>query len=257
MMLSREHFFYLLIAWMVLAVLVFPVLLHVTVPYGRHSKNTWGFTMSSKSGWFIMELPVMVVFSWLFFAGSVEKTVPLLIIYSVFMVHYFHRIFIFPFSMRSKGKRIPVVVVLMAVIFNLINGFFNGYWFGWLSAGYELSWLTDPRFILGIILFLAGMYLNISSDYHLIFLRKGGKTGYFIPQKGLFKKISSPNLLGEIIEWVGWAVMSWCLPATAFALWTMANLVPRAQDHHRWYKKRFPDYPGERTALIPWCKTKN
>ena len=252
MMLTREHFFYLLIAWMALAVIIFPLLLRVTVPYGRHTKTTWGPTIPSRLGWFVMELPVIVVFSFLFFLGNVAKTGPLLIIYSTFMLHYVHRVFIFPLAIKSKGKRMPLVIVLLAFIFNLINGFFNGYWFGWFSGTYEISWLTDPRFMVGIILFFAGMYLNISSDYQLIQLRKGGRKGYFIPQKGLFKSVSSPNLLGEMVEWLGWALMSWCLPAASFALWTMANLVPRAIDHHRWYKTRFPDYPAHRTALIPW-----
>jgi len=30
------------------------------------------------------------------------------------------------------------------------------------------------------------------------------------------------------------------------------NLVPRAIDHHKWYKKEFADYPKERKAVIPF-----
>ena len=36
-----------------------------------------------------------------------------------------------------------------------------------------------------------------------------------------------------------------------FALWTAANLVPRARANHLWYKRQFGDYPIERHALIP------
>ncbi len=256
-MISLELYYYLLIAWMLLALITFPVVLRVTVPYGRHTTSSWGPTIPSKLGWFLMELPVIVVFSWLFFSGSVEKTWPLLVIYGLFMLHYIHRVFIFPLTMKSAGKRMPLVIVLLAVFFNLINGFFNGYWFGWLSPGYANDWFYDPRFLLGLAVFTVGMYLNISSDYHLISLRKGKSTDYFIPQKGMFRYVSSPNLLGEIIEWIGWAILSWCLPAAAFALWTMANLIPRAIDHHRWYKQKFPDYPGDRNALLPGIKSRN
>jgi hypothetical protein len=35
-------------------------------------------------------------------------------------------------------------------------------------------------------------------------------------------------------------------------LWTFANLVPRAIDHHRWYKRRFDDYPPDRKAVFPY-----
>ena len=31
-----------------------------------------------------------------------------------------------------------------------------------------------------------------------------------------------------------------------------ANLVPRALATHRWYRERFPDYPQDRKALIPF-----
>ena len=153
--------------------------------------------------------------------------------------------------MKSKSNQMPWLIIILAIFFNIINGFFNGYWFGTLSPEYKITWLYDPRFIIGFVLFLLGMYINISSDNSLFNLRKGGKTGYFIPYGGLFKYISSPNLFGEIIEWLGWALMSWCLPSLSFAIWTMANLIPRAVDHHRWYYHRFADYPKGRKAVIP------
>lgn len=34
--------------------------------------------------------------------------------------------------------------------------------------------------------------------------------------------------VGEIIEWIGFAVACWSLPAAAFAIYTIANLAPRA-----------------------------
>ena len=46
--------------------------------------------------------------------------------------------------------------------------------------------------------------------------------------------------------------MAWCLPAVAFVVWTLANLVPRAIRNHRWYHDKFPDYPPERRALVPY-----
>jgi len=78
-----------------------------------------------------------------------------------------------------------------------------------------------------------------------------GETGYKIPHGGLFERVSCPNYLGEIIEWSGWALATWCLPGLSFAVWTFANLAPRARAHHRWYRAKFPEYPEERKALIP------
>ena len=251
-MISESTYFILLYIWMGIAIVTIPFLLKITVPYGRHTTNTWGPMINNKFGWFIMEVPVIIVFSWLFFAGDAEKTLPSYLFYGFFMLHYFNRVFIFPLQLKGKKKQMPLIVAVSAVFFNLCNGFFNGYYFGYLAEPYELSWLLDWRFILGVLLFFTGMIINVRSDQKLIGLRKGGKTGYYIPYGGMFKYVSSPNLFGEVIEWFGWAMMSWCLPAFSFALWTLANLLPRAIDHHRWYKKRFEDYPKDRKALFPF-----
>jgi len=64
--------------------------------------------------------------------------------------------------------------------------------------------------------------------------------------------VSCPNLFGEIVEWSGFAMMCWNLPALSFAIWTAANLIPRAISHHRWYRQRFADYPAARKAVIPF-----
>ena len=105
--------------------------------------------------------------------------------------------------------------------------------------------------MIGLILFLAGYGVNRWADLTLRGLRRPGETGYKIPYGGLFRWVSCPNYLGEIVEWFGWALTTWSLPGLAFALWTVANLAPRARAHHAWYHDHFPDYPPERKALIP------
>jgi len=142
-------------------------------------------------------------------------------------------------------------MMLMAIIFNLANGFFLGYYFAHF-AEYSPGDFLGAGFITGTILFAAGMFLNWDYDNRLIHLRKPGETGYKIPRGGLFKYISCPNLMGEVIEWTGYAIMSWNLPALSFLVWTIANLVPRAISHHRWYKKNFDNYPEKRKAIIPF-----
>jgi 3-oxo-5-alpha-steroid 4-dehydrogenase 1 len=42
------------------------------------------------------------------------------------------------------------------------------------------------------------------------------------------------------------------LAGAAFAVLTMANLLPRALANHRWYRARFADYPKSRHAVIPY-----
>jgi steroid 5-alpha reductase family enzyme len=135
-----------------------------------------------------------------------------------------------------------------------VNGYLNGRWlFTFAPAGqYGVAWLADPRFVLGAALFLAGYLINQHADKVLLDLRRPGETGYKIPRGGLYRLVSCPNYLGEIVEWSGFALASWSLPGLGFAIWTVANLLPRAVAHHRWYRETFPEYPAERRALIPF-----
>ncbi|MBT4969756.1 MAG: hypothetical protein HOM80_12185, partial [Bacteroidetes bacterium] len=75
---------------------------------------------------------------------------------------------------------------------------------------------------------------------------------YSIPFGKLFNYVSCPNHLGEIIEWAGFAVMTWSLPGLAFFIWTIINLLPRSLAHHKWYNKEFDNYPENRKAVIPF-----
>ena len=93
--------------------------------------------------------------------------------------------------------------------------------------------------------FLAGFAMHYAADRTIRQLRDRGNTGYGIPQGILFRWVSSPHYLGEIIQWTGWAVLTWSAAGTAFALFTFCNLAPRALSNHRWYRERFPDYPAE------------
>ncbi|MBW2713856.1 MAG: DUF1295 domain-containing protein, partial [Deltaproteobacteria bacterium] len=82
-------------------------------------------------------------------------------------------------------------------------------------------------------------------------LRKPGETGYKIPYGGFYRWVSSPNYLGEIIEWAGFAMLTWTPAGLAFLVFSISNLFPRAFSHHRWYQEQFEDYPEERKAIIP------
>jgi steroid 5-alpha reductase family enzyme len=106
--------------------------------------------------------------------------------------------------------------------------------------------------LIGVFLFALGFAVNHHSDRLLRNLRKPGESGYSIPRGGLFPWVSCPNYLGEIIEWTGWAVATWSPAGLSFAVWTAANLIPRAFRHHRWYRTEFSDYPEKRKAVIPF-----
>lgn len=244
---------YTAIVWLAIAVIIFPFLLKITPPYGRHSKNNWGPMVDNRLGWFLMEFPSLLIFILLILLGPNHPSTTVWVLFSLWTIHYINRSVIFPLRTKTKGKKMPVIIMLSAVFFNLINAGLNGYWLGFAAPPYPENWMTDPRFILGGIVFITGFAINQAADKKLIGLRKGGSKGYFIPKGGLFEYISCPNFSGEIIEWSGFALMAWNLPALSFAVWTAANLIPRALDHHKWYKSYFEqEYPKNRKAVLPF-----
>jgi len=238
------------LAWTGLALVLAPVQLFVTAPYGRHTAPGWGPRIPNRLGWFLMEFVSLSIFTGLFLTGSAAKTAPEWIFFAAYTAHYIHRSLIFPWMTQTVGKTIPLAIVLGAVFFNIGNGSLNGYYLGTLAA-YPQGWLGDPRLVAGLALFIAGAAMNVGADYTLIGLRKGA-TDYAIPRGGLFERISCPNHFGEIVQWSGFALMCWNLAALSFSVWTASNLIPRALSHHRWYRARFADYPRARKAVIPF-----
>ena len=239
----------LVILQFALAVLTAAGLTFITAPYGRFVGGGWGPTVPARVGWVGMEAVSSIFFIIIFLTGDHRAQALPLVFLALWQLHYVQRSFIYPFLMRG-GRRMPVVVALMAVAFNLLNAFINAHWVSQLGD-YPTSWLTDPRFVLGVLVFLVGYWMNLSADRTLRRLRKPGDDTYRIPQGGMYRWVSCPNYLGEIIEWCGWALATWSLPGLAFAAYTAANLGPRAITNHRWYRQTFPDYPPRRRALIP------
>ncbi|ETN85485.1 3-oxo-5-alpha-steroid 4-dehydrogenase [Necator americanus] len=114
------------------------------------------------------------------------------------------------------------------------------------------GFFSHPLSYIGIGIFALGMYINMQSDSILRNLRRPGESGYKIPRGGMFEYVSGANFLGEMIEWTGYAIASGSLPAIAFAIFTASNIGPRAIHHHQWYLSKFPDYPKNRKAVIPF-----
>jgi protein-S-isoprenylcysteine O-methyltransferase Ste14 len=235
---------------LVLAVLTYAGLLFIVAPYGRHGRGGWGPTVPARVGWVVMESPAPLVFFGVYLAGSHSGALVPLIFLAMWQTHYLQRTFVYPFLMRS-GARMPVSLMAMAITFNVLNAFINARWVSEYGT-YVASWLADPRFLFGFVLFAGGLALNLSSDRTLRGLRAPGESGYKVPQGGAYRWVSCPNYLGEIVEWTGWALATWSLAGLAFAVYTFANLAPRAIANHRWYHERFADYPPQRRALVPF-----
>lgn len=135
--------------------------------------------------------------------------------------------------MRGAAKPFPVILVFLAIVFNIANGYAHGRELFFAGTGKTAAWFYDPRFVCGTTLFAAGFAVHITSDR-------------------ILRSLRGPKDVGEILQWVGWAVATWSIAGLAFALFTIANLLPRGISHHRWYQATFVDYPRQRRAVIPF-----
>ena len=271
-------------------------------------------SIDKKTGWVLMEIPVLLVVGYFFLQNQTGLDVSSLmsvsgIMVAFFVVHYFNRAVIYPQRIKVAGKTMPVYTMLTSMVFYIVNGYLIGHYFGqlreypieWLYdprfligvaviypqrikvAGktmpvytmltsmvfyivngylighyfgqlreYPIEWLYDPRFLIGVALFLFGFFVNIHSDNILINLRDEDEAGYKIPHGGFFKHVSCPNYMGECIEWIGFAIMTWSSIGFVYAAWVVLPLFIQARVTHQWYVDQFGDsYPKDRKAIIP------
>ena len=212
----------------------------------------WGPGLPVRLGWVVMEAPSVFLFVLVFAAGPRASHLVPRILAALWLVHYVHRDLVYPLTLRgTAGKAMPLSVVAMGFGFNVLNSYLNARSLSAFGPEYGWRWLLSFRFAYGLLVFVTGFVINRWADIVLRKLRQRGEKGYAIPRGGLYDVISCPNYFGEILQWFGWAIMTWSQAGLAFAVFTFANLVPRAVSHHQWYRRQFPDYPPGRKAVIP------
>lgn len=250
---TLEHFNILLIIMAAIAAIVFVALYFVEAGYGMLFNKRWGAPIPNKIAWVCMEAPVFLVML-LLWAWSDRRfeTVPLLF-FLFFELHYLQRSFIFPLLIKGKSK-MPAGIMAMGIVFNLLNGYIQGMWIFYLSPEnmYTAEWLTTPQFMVGTLLFFGGMLVNWQSDYIVRHLRRPGDTNHYLPRGGMFDYVTSANYFGELVEWCGFAILTWSASGALFAWWTFANLVPRANTIWHKYKAMFGPEVGRRKRIIPF-----
>lgn len=229
--------------------LVFIGLWWISAPYGRHHRPGWGPVLPNRLAWWLMELPALGVIAWLTLSTPGGRE-PVACVPLVFWCgHYAYRTFVYPALMRPSAHSFPALLVLFAIAFNVLNGYNNAN--ALLANAAAGTPLWTAHFVIGAAVFVAGFALHVHSDLVIRDLRRPGETGYRIPHGGGFRWVGSPNYLGEIVMWSGWAVLTWSLAGLAFALFTACNLAPRARSNDAWYRATFADYPHARRVLVP------
>lgn len=226
-----------------IAVVVFIALYFVDAGYGFAFSSKWGVGINNKVAWFLMEFPIFAAMLILWLISDRTFEIVPLIFLILFEIHYFQRVFIFPFLIKGKNK-MSLAVMFMGIAFNVLNAAMQGYWIFFESPAdrYTVSWLSTPQFIIGTVIFFTGMIVNIHSDYIIRHLRKSPEdTKHYLPKGGMFNYVTSANYFGELVEWLGFAILTWSLAGLVFFIWTFANLVPRANALYKKYQNEFSE----------------
>ena len=216
-----------LVVMAIIALFVFVASFFFEAGYGYLFDRRYGPPVPNKVGWVLMESPVFIAICILWGLSPRQWEVAPLVLFALFQAHYFQRSFIFPLLMRGESK-MPLGIVLMGATFNTLNALMQGGWiFYFAPEGYYADWFSKPYIWIGGAIFLAGMAINLHSDYIIRNLRKPGDKRHYIPKGGMFRFVSSANYFGELTEWIGFAIASMSWSGVVFAWWTFANLAPR------------------------------
>jgi len=244
----------LAVAWLYLAIVAiqsyfFPA------PYGKFTSSSGLSGLNSLTkvqvpaslGWFIQEVPSFLVsFSALIHLYQLGMMFKLFLL-APYILHYFNRSIIFPVQLKN-GKPTPVLTVMAAFMFCLYNGLMQSQ----ALILKDMSFHSMTLACMGLVLFMAGMGINVWSDNILKSLRKDGETGYKIPFGGLYKYVTCPNYFGEAIEWWGFVGLVQTWASLWFAVFTTMFLGCRAWHTHSWYRQKFKsEYPPQRRAFLP------
>lgn len=131
------------------------VLTGIKINYGRLSSSFSSIYINPKLGWFVFEVPNLIwAFYFIFIQGD-----SLSLAYVLFIIHYINRDIIYPLSLKS-ATTVPLEIMLSAFSFTFANGYLQG-----IANSQSASLtLSLPQQILGIVLFIAGMGINVYSD---------------------------------------------------------------------------------------------
>ena len=246
-------------------------------PYGKFGGNERTVNLDAKLGWWLMVLPATVSFLYNYYQGRQRKLarekqnpseekgkgpngMATKILFLIWCLHYGNRGWYFPLTIRvAKGSKQSFALYNAAIgaVFLTAHGYLNGRLFSELGTKYTDAWLKDPRFLIGLAIYLTGYGITVHSESVIRNLRPANgivapNERYKIPVGGMFNYVTNAAYLGELTAWTGFIILTWSPTLVPALFISLGNLVPRAFEQHKWYHKKFPNYPKERTALIPF-----
>ncbi|XP_011502620.1 PREDICTED: very-long-chain enoyl-CoA reductase [Ceratosolen solmsi marchali] len=193
---------------------------------------------------------------WIFYGNLADSTFSPVVHWAVacWSIHYIKRLLETVFVHRFSHSTMP------------LRNLFKNCTYYWLFAMYVAYHVNHPlytppcslSFVIGATAFFVCELGNLSIHLALRNLRPPGTTIRKIPMATrnpftlLFNLVSCPNYTYEIGSWIGFTIMTQCLPAGLFTLAGAYQMTVWAQGKHKLYKKEFSNYPKCRKAIIPF-----
>mmetsp|Transcript_12944 Transcript_12944/g.24450 ORF Transcript_12944/g.24450 Transcript_12944/m.24450 type:complete len:282 (+) Transcript_12944:84-929(+) len=226
--------------------------------YGKFGESAT-LSVPPQLGWWLMELPVTISFLYFFFGrpGPQKHLLVPRICAMVMCVHYTYRGWIYPYLLRPHpGARnnFSLAPAVGGWLVTITHGYLNARWFAEHGTHLKTSWLRDPRFIAGSLLYVSGFVALVYHDYLMRELRSTPGPRYRIPKGGLFEFATQAVYFCELWTWLGFFLLSWGPNGLFILSVSLANLVPRAVASHAWYLQKFGSEYSElrRQRLVPF-----
>ncbi|KAM8880967.1 very-long-chain enoyl-CoA reductase [Synchiropus picturatus] len=169
--------------------------------------------------------------------------------------HYIKRLIETIFVHRFSHGTLPLRTIVRNCMY---------YWgfSAWLAYYINHPLYTPPSFgniqvNSALLMFVMCEVGNFSIHLTLNRLRTDGTRGrrFPVPSKNpftwLFLFVSCPNYTYEVGAWVGFSIMTQCLPVALYTFLGFIQMSIWARGKHRAYSREFKDYPSLRMAIIP------
>lgn len=252
---TKERFDLLLIGMVALAAVVFAALYFVRAGYGLLRDGRWGPKIDNRIGWILMEAPVFLAMTALCLCSPRRNEAAPLVFFALFQLHYLHRAFIYPMLFKSRSA-MPLGIVAMGIAFNLLNACMQGGWIFYVAPEgyYTNEWLLSPQ--------SSPERPSSSPAWRSTSIRTGSSAACANratrPTTCLGAECSAtlrrPTTSARSSNGPGFAILTWSASGAVFALWTFANLVPRADAIYKRYAELFGDElrKERRKRVIPF-----
>ncbi|KAL3574431.1 hypothetical protein D5086_025044 [Populus alba] len=152
-LLDQSFFHYSLLAYYLLGPPTFIALRFFQFPYGKHNRLGWGPTIPPPLAWFIMESPSILLPLILFPFGQHFTNPKALLLMSPYLLHYFHRTFIYPLRIYQSTSHqntkttigFPLILTFNGFLTQALNTCIQARWVSHYKSDYDSDGEIIPR----------------------------------------------------------------------------------------------------------------